>query len=239
MREAEPNDDPKQANAFEVPAVVEGTIGRPGDIDRFRFKARAGQQLAFEVRTPRAAPPHFNLRLDVLDAQQAVVLSNLQMKEGKVGQDAARVIQVSPEIVGKLDREGEYTLRVRDLTSVHGSPDHVYQILVRPQVPHIGDIRWQPEGPVNLHPGARQRLTLNAPGKEDYTGSLALSVEGLPPGVRAFVGATGSSIELVADAGAPVSSMPHVLRITGLPVVGGKSGSAFPVGEVPVMVVKR
>jgi len=112
-------------------------------------------------------------------------------------------------------------------------------VLVRPQVPHLGDFQQQPAGPVNLHPGARQRLMLSAPGKEGYAGTFALSVEGLPQGVRAFMGPNSATIELVADASAPGTPLPQVLRISGLPLVGGKSGSPFPVGEIPVMVVKK
>ena len=51
---------------------------------------------------------------------------------------------------------------------------------------------------VNLLPGAKQRLTLTAPSKEGYAGTLGLSVEGLPQGTRAFVGANSSIIELFA-----------------------------------------
>jgi hypothetical protein len=239
VKEAEPNDEPVQANAFRVPAVLEGTIGRTGDIDRYRFKAKAGEKLAFEVQTPHAGPPRFNLRLDVLDAKGTVVLSNLSVQDGKIGTEDAKVIRVAPELVGKLDQEGEYTLRVRDLTSLQGSADHAYRVLVRPQVPHVGDVGLKPDGPVNLRPGAKQRLTVSAPGKEEFAGTLALSVEGLPQGVKAFVGANGSAIELVADANAPATPLPQVMRITALPVVGDKSGSAFLVAEVPVMVVKK
>src|SRR5262249_20602457 len=152
-------------------------------------------------------------------------LTNLRVQDAKVGTVDAKVIQVSPDVLGKLDADGEYTLRVRDLTSVHGSADHAYRVLVRPQVPHVGDTRPQPTGPVNLLPGARQRLTFTAPGNEDYAGTLALSVEGLPSGVKAFVGANGPVIELVADASAPTTPMPQVVRIVGLPVVGEKSGT--------------
>jgi hypothetical protein len=239
VREVEPNDKPEQAQLFKVPAVLEGTIGRPGDIDRFRFRVKGGQKLAFEVQTPRAAPPHFNPRLDVLDVRGAVVLSNLRIQEGKIGTRDAKVIQVTPDLVGKLEAEGEYTLRVRDLTSVHGSPDHVYRVLVRPQIPHIGDIRLTPDGPVNLVPGAGQRLTMSAPGKEGCAGTLALSVEDLPHGVRAFVSGTGSTIDLVADARARFTPMPQVVRISGLPLAGEKAGSPFPVAAIPVMVLKR
>ncbi len=238
MQEAAPNGKPDQTRLLKIPAVVEGTIGRPGDIDRYRFMAQAGQKLAFEVQTPRAAPPQFNLRLDVVDAKGAVVLSNLQVREGKIGTEAAKVIQIAPQLMGQLDQEGEYSLRVRDLTSIHGSPDHVYRVLVRPQVPHVGEGRIQPAGPVNLVPGGRQRLMVNTPSKEGYTGTLAIAVEGLPQGVKAFVGAN-NTIELVADTSAPFTPLPQVVRISGLPVVGEKSGSGFLMSAIPVMIVKK
>jgi hypothetical protein len=235
LREAEPNDTP----AFKIPAVLEGTIGRLGDIDRFRFHATAGQQLAFEVQTPCAGPPHFNPRLDVLDAKGTVVLSNLQAQDGKVGTENAKVIQTASRVVGKLDREGTYFLRIRDLTSLSGSPDHVYRVLIRPQVPHVGTVQVRPDGPINLPPGGKQRLTLTTALQEGYAGVFALSVEGLPKGVKAFAGANNTIVELVADADAPLTPMPHVLRLSGLPLVGGKSGSAFRVAEIPIMVVKK
>ena len=239
VREAEPDGKPEQTRSFTVPAVLEGTIGQPGDIDRFRFKAKAGQSLVFEIETPRASRPHFNPRLDVLDAKGAVVLSNLQVQDGKVGTESAKVILVGSQVTGKLDRDGEYFLRIRDLTSVHGSPEHVYRVLVRPQIPHIGDVQVQPGGPINLVPGGKQRLAVTTPAHEGFSGSIAIAVEGLPQGVKAFVGANNSMIELLADANAPVTPLPHMLRISGLPLLGGKTGSAFLVAEIPIMVVRK
>src|SRR5436190_5470923 len=43
----EPNDTPE--NAFEtfLPAILTGTISRPGDVDYYKIQARAGQQISF------------------------------------------------------------------------------------------------------------------------------------------------------------------------------------------------
>jgi hypothetical protein len=82
-------------------------------------------------------------------------------------------------------------------------------------------------------------LTLSVAGEEDYAGTLALSVEGLPPGVRAFVGSNSSTIDLVAEASAPGTTLPQMVRVSGLPTVGEKAGSAFLVTAIPVMVVKK
>lgn len=239
VTEVEPNHDPGQLKALEVPAVLEGVIGKPGDIDHFRFKAKAGELLAFDIHTPRATRPHFNPRLDVVDAKGKVVLSNLHAQEGKVGTETGKVIQVGADLVGKLEQAGEYSLRVRDLTTIQGGPDHAYWVLVRPQIPHIGAVEMKPPGPVNLVPGAKQRVTLTAPPKEGFAGTLALSVEGLPQGVKAFVATNNSVVELFAEASAPLTATPGLLRISGVCLDGKTSSPAFPVTEIPIMVVKK
>jgi hypothetical protein len=239
VKEAEPNDDPAQAKDFDVPCVLEGTIDHAGDIDHFRFRASAGQKLTCELHLPHVGRPHFNPRLDILNSKGAVVLTSIRAQNAKIGTVETKGIQLAQEVRGKLDEDGRYTVRVRDLTSLHGSPEHDYRVLIRPQVPHAGAIRVEPDGPINLPAGSRRRLTLNASGEEDYTGKLAFSAEGLPEGVRAFVGASGPTVDLVADASARCSLMPQVLRVWGLPSAGEKTGSAFLVAEIPVMVVKK
>jgi hypothetical protein len=239
VSEAEPNDRPEQGKAFNVPAVLEGTIGRPGDIDCFRLKGKAGQKLVLEVQTPRVGPPHFSLRVDMLDAKGALALSNLRVQDGKLGTVDAEMIKVASQVEGTLEKDGEYCVRIRNVSAIHGSADHAYRVLVRPPIPHLGEVRFEPAGPVNLAPGGQQRLTFKASPHEGYAGSFALSVEGVPPGVRAFLDAKNSSVELLADVGAPFTSVPQLMRVWGLPVADGKSGTRFQVDEIPVMVLKK
>lgn len=54
LAEAEPNDTPGQAAVLPLPAQVSGVIAAPGDLDTFRFTARAGQEWVFEVNAARA-----------------------------------------------------------------------------------------------------------------------------------------------------------------------------------------
>src|SRR5262249_56637698 len=49
IAEHEPNDLMAQALEISIPVIVEGAIQRPGDIDSFKFKVKAGQRLAFEI----------------------------------------------------------------------------------------------------------------------------------------------------------------------------------------------
>ena len=48
--ETEPNDKPAQASvALPFPALIKGNIGAAGDVDYFRFHAKAGQQIVLDV----------------------------------------------------------------------------------------------------------------------------------------------------------------------------------------------
>src|SRR5262249_47364018 len=84
VKQAEPNDSPKPAKSFDGPAVREGTIGHPGDIDYSRFRAKAGEKWALEIQTPHAGPPQFNPRLDILNAKGKMVLTNLRTQDAKI-----------------------------------------------------------------------------------------------------------------------------------------------------------
>ena len=64
--EREPNDLPSQATSVSVPALVKGTVGRPGDADCLRFTAKAGERIVLEVDASRSKSK-LDSRLEVLD----------------------------------------------------------------------------------------------------------------------------------------------------------------------------
>src|SRR5262249_38271568 len=54
IEEKEPNDSPSTGQAIALPATVAGSMNRAGDVDYFRFDARAGQQVGVQVLTGAA-----------------------------------------------------------------------------------------------------------------------------------------------------------------------------------------
>ena len=67
--EAEPNDTASQAQPVAVPASMKGAIAAPGDVDCFRFTARADAPLVLEVVAAKAEPASkLDSRIEVLDA---------------------------------------------------------------------------------------------------------------------------------------------------------------------------
>ena len=198
MTETEPNDAPDQAVAMKFPGIVEGAIERPGDADHFKFSLAGPERVAFEIQTLDAQPYRFTPWVAVHDASGEEVAHNLFKRVAGDGDDWVVVAQ--PKTLFGFDQGGEYTVRVRDITSRAGGADFKYRLLLRPQVPHVGGVQVQinpvsaGEGDstpsalsvVNTSPGQARTLTVVSSYEEGYTGNVAITVENLPEGIQAL-----------------------------------------------------
>jgi hypothetical protein len=204
VSEREPNDRASQSESISIPAVIEGTIERPGDLDSFKFNVEAGQKLAFEVETSDVRPPYFNPRIGVVDSQDNEVFSNVERRLSMYNNNAVAEVYLKgaqAKATHSFERAGEYVLQIRDVTSRYGNSNYRYRILVRPQIPHVGEISVIPKENLDATPDAVKRsevnrvnLVRNAPKKlllvasyeEGFTGDLSFTFTGLPEGVQAF-----------------------------------------------------
>ena len=258
LMEAEPNQSAGQAQEAAVGSIVEGSIDRPGDIDHYRFKVRDGAKLAFEIETPDVTPPFFNPRLTVLDAEGNETFNNIYRRLGRQFQFYSKTVEA--KTLHSFESGGEFTLQVRDITSRQGDPSFVYRLLIRPQIPHMGDIEVKDDR-VNLRAGTAGKLTVITDQEEGFGGEIVLSINNLPAGVEALPGtelepekginpdegpkerfvpkSQKATVLLVAREDAPATPMPRMIRIVARPVVGGSLGPSQLVREVPLMVVKR
>ena len=138
--EQEPNDDPEQAMKVTVPALIEGTIAYPGDRDRFTFTLEDDQRLAFEIETSDVMPPHFNPRLEITDSVGRSMLTNiLRVDRYKSGRWYLK--RIEPKIIQTFEQGGKYSIEVRDATSRAGNSGFRYRLLIRRQIPHVGEIK--------------------------------------------------------------------------------------------------
>ena len=244
VRDEEPNQTIDQALKFSIPALIEGTIERPEDVDSFKFTVKTGEKVVLELQTPQAIPPHFNPRVGISDADGNEFLTNIYKRLGRQFQFYLKTVE--PKTVYTFELGGEYYLQIRDITSKYGDPDFMYRLLIRRQIPHVGGIELKEER-VNLVPGEARKLTLITEQEEGYTGEIALRVEKLPPGVEAFPGTEvepdrglnpdvgeierfmpktqKATIVLIARADAPLTTQPHFVRIVGRPIIEGTPGS--------------
>ena len=149
-------------------------------------------------------------------------------------------------------------MKIRDLSSRHGDPNFRYRILIRPQVPHVGEIEIK-EDCINLVAGEAKKLTIITGREEGFGGEIAVTVEDLPQGVQAFPAAEVESggppreaihperflpktqkvtVVLRAIEGAPPTPMPGLAKVKVWPIVEGKPGAPVCVREIPLMVVQ-
>ena len=173
--------------------TVEGTIQHPGDVDIFRFKAGSGQALAFEIETPETVPPFFNPHLMVVDGTGRELVSNVYREVAGVGDDWIKSIKA--KTVYTFEQAGEYFLQIRDLTTRRAAPHFRYRVLVRPQVPHLGEVavktgRGEVVDHINLRSGETRKLSVVTEPEEGFDGEIALTLENLPAGVQALAAAT-------------------------------------------------
>ena len=237
----------------DLPSLLKGTIDPPGDIDRVSFSVETGDKIALEVETPNQTLPLFNPYRKIYDDQGVEVLTNVHSTLNG-NNDISK--QIQPKTIHSFPRAGRFTLEIRDITSTYGD---AYKVLLRPQVPHMGQIHVD-EGHLNLVAGRASKLSLVTDQEEGFQGYVVMTVEGLPEGVKAH---TATEVEpdrppamnrgrqeryvsksrkatfvFVVDEDAPATRIPVTARILVRPVDEGRLGAAVPVKDLLIMVLK-
>ncbi len=254
--DAEPTTAPVEPQKIQLPTMVTGAIERPGDIDRVRFAVKEGERIALEVETPDKTVPLINPYLRVIDSEGVEAFTNIYSTVNSNG-NASK--QIHPKTQYSFPRGGEFTLEIRDITASYGDKRMRYKVLVRPQAPHMGEVKVSVDC-LNLEAGKAQKVSIVTDQEEGFDGYVIVSMEGLPEGVRA-VPATEvdpdsppqppmgkrerfttksqkATLVLAPDASAPATRTPAIGRIYAQPVVKGELGTRILVKEIPVMVVK-
>ena len=215
VREREPNDDAPRALPVAIPSIIEGSIGFPADVDYFRFQLEDGQDLAFEIETPERHFPFFNPRIEVFDQAGRERVNNIYKRQASQNMWFWKTAE--SKTVFSFPEGGSYLIRVRDVTRRKGGPGFRYRLMVRPQVPHVGEVEvaevlnilgremldWMIDlDRVNLHPGEAKKVNVIISREEGFAGDLAVSVDNLPEGVEVLPGADmGPELGLPQDQG--------------------------------------
>jgi hypothetical protein len=112
----EPNDTPEKAFETILPAILSGTISKPGDVDYFSIKVDAGQFVTFE-NGAMAIGSTLQPVVTILDADQAAVCEF--GKDGGVDQTM---------FAHRFEKAGTYYIKVADYQQ-SGDARHFYRII--------------------------------------------------------------------------------------------------------------
>lgn len=129
VTEVEPNNEAAQAQAVTLPCVVNGKFQAGEDVDTYKFKVEAGQEVVFAVQCARLQDKIHDLQDH---ADPMLVLRDASGKELNRNDDYYRA---DPLLHYKFEKAGEYFLQIRDV-KYGGNPHWVYALTMtmRPYV---------------------------------------------------------------------------------------------------------
>ena len=172
IADLEPNDRIEEAQAVNLPVIVNGRIGQPNDRDLFTFDAH-GKLLA-EVYARRAGSP-LDSSLLLLDAEGKEVGFSDDYRD-----DAYPLIthHADSRLAVMLPGTGPYTLHLTD-SQRNGGEDFIYRLYIRPPAPDF-DLRVVPSC-IIARPGSTVPLTMHA-FRDHYEGDIEFSLVDPPAG---------------------------------------------------------
>lgn len=165
IREIAPGRDEPEVQAVDLNGSLCGRIEPAGDVDSFRFRARAGQRVVVEVWSER------------LDSRLRAVLE-LEDERGRRLASSRGHVGFDPLIDVRIPADGDYVVRLFDLTYT-GSSEHFYRLDIDtgPRV----ETAW----PIVVERGTTTRVTLfgrNLPGGRAEPPALdRIDVDVTPP----------------------------------------------------------
>jgi hypothetical protein len=142
-KERETNDSVTDAQLLLLPVAVVGEIQKIGDADHFKFKAKAGQQLVFEVISA-ALNSKLDSFLTLLDDKGQTLASNNDFNASKDSLLAYRFKQ-----------DGEFVIRISDLER-RGQTDQYEYRLNLGEFPYVTSVF-----PLGVRQGATSEVAVN------------------------------------------------------------------------------
>jgi hypothetical protein len=249
-------ENPRQGEpqVVQFPAALNGIIGGPEEVDRFRFTARKGDRLQFRTFAAalgstidaklilRAVGEGGKAGAVLLEADDAKLADHDIFGTAFRSGGGMREI-LDPSVVWDCKADGDYLLEVLD-SSGTGGPLGVYRIEVAP--PRDSIVVYLPSGETEaagphilaIHQGGRHTTTFRfAPGQgSQYREEFALIAHGLPRGVRLVstripAGATNWPVQFVADASAQLGGA--VITLEARPTDAAKTVASFSQHNIP------
>lgn len=101
-----------------LPVNIWGTLREIGQLDNYRFNAKQGQTLIFDLSSKLAESKAVSPRLEIFDATGKLLASNNGLDSGS-----------DPFLAFTAPADGDFMVRVREIT-LGGSEDHVYRLTV-------------------------------------------------------------------------------------------------------------
>lgn len=180
--ETEPNDTIRDAQRIELPTMINGRIDPPGDLDRFRFAAVAGEKVVAEAHARRLHSPLDSL-LRLTDASGNVVGWNddYVIEDEYLYKDTAGLLthHADSYLTAELPNDGEYYVELSD-SQHHGGEAYAYRLRISVPQPDFA-LRVVPSS-LRVGAGGIVPLRVYALRKDGFDGEIEVVLKGAPAG---------------------------------------------------------
>lgn len=220
--EREPNNKRKKAQELDLPLIMNGRIHGPGDIDHFRFKGKAGQEVVAEVTARRLLSPLDSV-LRLMDSSGHVIGWNddAEDKQGTLHRDMGCLTHPADSfLTAKLPDDGDYVVQVTDAQD-EGGASYAYRLRISEPRPDY-ELFVVPST-LSVKPGQFAPVCVHALRREGLGEEIRLSLKDAPKGVSLQGGripAGQDRILMTLSAEKPVDR-PMALKIEGRAWVQG------------------
>ena len=175
--EKEYNGTPEKAQAVDLPMIVNGRIGKAGDVDVFCFQGRGGEKVVAEVYGRRLNSPVDSL-LRLTDASGRVLAWNDDhvVKEGHLHKDIMGLTthHADSYLMAELPGDGTYYVHLSD-SQHQGSGAHGYRLRITPPQPDFA-LRMTPSS-LSMRGGATVPIHVHVLRKDGFNGEIEVVVE--------------------------------------------------------------
>ena len=192
--EKEPNNKPGEAQKLSIPCEVAGQFYPAADIDCYAFDAKKGDVYWIEVfsnRTGIATSPFLLIQRDAAD------IAEVYASDADPGGKKFTALSNDPAWRFDVKEDGTYRVQVRDLFGgTRSNPASTYRLSIRREAPDFrltaivehplskkDDRTAAPRG-LLLMGGQTIAIKVIAFRRDNFTGDIELTAEGLPAGVK-------------------------------------------------------
>jgi hypothetical protein len=167
-----------------APTVINGRIAQPGEIDKFKIKARSGQRLLIEVQARDLGTSRLEAVITAYDSAGKTLDSagDKPLPEDVFAVQGTSRTSNDPFLNLQVpEGTDEITLAIEDIAG-RGGPHFGYRIAVRQQAEDFSLTLATPY--VNVPKGGTAFVAVAAD-RRGYDGPIQLAIENLPKGIRA------------------------------------------------------
>ena len=223
--EAGPNNDKAHAQRVALPAIVNGRIEEPGDVDVFSITGNAGDRVVAEIDARRLGSPLDSL-LRLTDESGEVIAWNddFMEKDGHLHAGPGLLTHHADSyLAAELPRKGTYTIHVAD-TCQHGGAAYAYRLRISPPQPDF-HLRVTPAS-LAVRGALAAEITVYADRKDGFDGPINVVLKDAPRGLVLHGGripAGRKAMRMTVSASGRQAGQPLTLQVEGRARIDGRT----------------